>query len=123
MRRHPQENERIKREYFNYLEQAKGFIIGVGVALFIASPVTAKTYRFRVNCADETYVAQWDADSPDLDKDDFRIATGDTNLDCSIYDYDARTDRNLPQRRCSGPSGVIRGFPPLLILSGLSHCR
>jgi hypothetical protein len=105
------------------LRFGNGFIIGVGVALFIASAANAKTYRFRVNCADETYVAQWEADSPDLDKDYFRVATGDANLDCSIYDYDARTDRNLPQRWCSGPSGIIRGFPPLLILSGLSHCR
>jgi hypothetical protein len=64
----------------------KGFILGVGVALFIASAANAKTYRFRVNCADETYVAQWEADSPDLDKDYFRIATGDTNLDCSGTD-------------------------------------
>ena len=61
------------------LRFGKGFIIGVGVALFIASAANAKTYRFRVNCADETYVAQWEADSPDLDKDYFRVATVDTN--------------------------------------------
>jgi hypothetical protein len=62
------------------LRFGKGFIIGVGVALFIASAANAKTYRFRVNCADETYVAQWEADSPDLDKDYFRVATGDEIL-------------------------------------------
>ncbi|MEJ0092428.1 MAG: hypothetical protein WDN46_03045 [Methylocella sp.] len=98
-----------------------GFIVGVGIAIFTASAANAKTYQFRVSCADETYIAQWDGS--DFDKDRFRIATGDTNLDCSIYDYDARTDGNLPRRWCGDPGGIIRGFPPALILSGLSHCR
>jgi hypothetical protein len=100
----------------------KGFIISVGITIFMAFAVNAQTYLFRVSCADETFVAQWDTSSIDRGKDHFRIATGDSNLDCSIYDYDATTDRNLPRRWCGDP-GIILGFPPFLILFGISHCR
>ena len=101
----------------------KGIVILAGLAMFAAPSAHANAYLFRVDCKGETYVAQWDSGAVDPGKNHFRIATGDANLDCSIYDYVARTDRDLPRRWCSGPDGVIRGFPPLLILLGLSHCR
>jgi hypothetical protein len=102
---------------------AKSFIISAAIAVFGASAANAKTYQFRVNCTNEVFVALWDASSNDPGEDYFRIATGDANLDCSVYDYNTKGDRSLPRRWCSYPGGIIRGFPPILILSGLSHCR
>lgn len=102
---------------------AKGVFMSVAIMIISASPVHAKAYLFRVSCADEAFVAEWMPGSSDPGKDYFRIATGDSNLDCSIYDYDVTKDSRLPLRWCSDPGGIIRGFPPLLILLGTSHCR
>ncbi len=100
----------------------KGLVIFAGVA--IAAPSTqAATYMFRVSCADETYVALWDGGSADPGSDHFRIATGDANQNCSIYDYDAKTDKRLPRRWCSDPGALIEMFPPILVLSGVLRCR
>jgi hypothetical protein len=82
----------------------------------------AEIYLFRVDCPDGAYVARWETSAPDPGKYSFRIATGNANLDCSVYDYNAKTDRDLPQRLCSIPDSIIRGFPPLMILLGYTHC-
>lgn len=98
-------------------------LIGACAALCSISPATAQIYSFRVNCKDEDYIALWAPGPVNPGKDYFRNATGHANLDCSIYDYDAKTDRNLPQRWCDYPGGIIEGFPVLLILTGMSHCK
>lgn len=100
----------------------KGSVLLTALAMH-AAPAQANIYLFRVDCASESYVAQWDAGAVDQGASDYRIATQDRNLDCSIYDYSARTDRNLPRRWCTGASGIIRGFPPLLVLLGQTHCQ
>jgi hypothetical protein len=100
-----------------------GRVLLSGLAMLAAPAAQANDYFFRVDCKDETYIAQWASGPVDPGKPHFRIATGDANLDCSVYDYNARTDRDLPRRWCSGPDGVLRGFPPILILLGQSHCR
>ncbi|ACK52486.1 hypothetical protein Msil_3601 [Methylocella silvestris BL2] len=81
------------------------------------------TYLFRVDCRDEAFLARWIPVPGDPDKDYFRSATGTLNLDCSISDYNPKTDRGLPQRICSDPGGIINGFPPALIVAGLTHCN
>jgi hypothetical protein len=101
----------------------KGRVLFVGFSLLAAPAAQANAYLFRVDCKAETYVAQWASGPVDPGKDYFRIATGDSNLDCSIYDYNARLDQDLPRRWCSGPDGVSGGFPSFLILLGQSHCR
>lgn len=101
----------------------KAFMICAGIVIFFPAAANAKVYMFQVTCADDKYVAQWTSGAVDPGQDHFRIATGDANLDCSIYNYNPKTDRDLPRRWCSDPGGVIRGFPPILILTGLSHCR
>jgi hypothetical protein len=85
--------------------------------------VPSNVYLFRVNCPMERYVAQWTPGPADRGRNYFRIATGDANLDCSIYDFDARTDGALPRRDCGDPGAIIRGFPGFLILLGATHCR
>lgn len=100
-----------------------GAACGLLAAATLASPARANVYQFRVDCTGESYVALWDAGAVDPGSDYFRIATGDRNLDCSVYDYNRRADRDLPRRWCSGESGVIRAFPPALILLGATHCR
>lgn len=80
-------------------------------------------FLFRVNCPGDDYVAQWLPDRADRDKNYYRIATGDANLDCSIYDYDSKHDGALPRRLCQEPGGTIRGFPAFLILLGATHCK
>ena len=97
--------------------------IGLWLTCAAAPAAQAEIYLFRVACPDETYVARWEASAPDPGKYSFRIATGNANLDCSIYDYDAKTDGNLAQRACSIPDSIIRGFPPLMILVGSTHCK
>ncbi|VTZ25746.1 conserved exported hypothetical protein [Methylocella tundrae] len=94
-------------------------------AAALISPAAAKAnvYLFEVTCSNDKYVAQWESGDADPGKEHFRIATGDVNLDCSIYDYNPKTDRDMPRRWCSDPNGVVRGFPPILILIGYSHCR
>ena len=101
----------------------KGFVLFAGLAIFAAPAAHANAYLFRVDCKGETFVAQWDSGAGDPGQDYFRIATGERNLDCSIYDYNHRTDRDLPRRWCSGPDGVFRAFPPILIPLGFTHCR
>ncbi len=102
---------------------AKCFVLGAALAICAAPAASANPYLFRVDCKDETYVALWDSGPVDPGKEYFRIATDDRNLDCSIYDYNRLTDRDLPRRWCSGPAGIIRAFPPVLILLGATHCR
>jgi hypothetical protein len=80
-------------------------------------------YLFRVNCPADHYVAQWTPGPGDPGKDYFRIATGDLNADCPIYDYNPYTDAALPRRACQDPGGVSRGFPAALIFLGATHCR
>lgn len=101
----------------------KGVLFFVGVTILAASAANAKVYSFRVNCSEESFVALWDSGFPDPGIYHFRIATGDVNLDCSVYDYFAKTDRDLPRRWCSDPGAAIQFFPQILILSGASHCR
>jgi hypothetical protein len=98
------------------------YAAGAAAADLVES-VPSNVYLFRVNCPMERYVAQWAPGPADRGRNYFRIATGDANLDCSIYDYDARTDAALPRRDCGDPGGVIRGFPGILILLGATHCR
>ncbi len=92
-------------------------------AIFVSRGASANTYSFRVDCKGESYVALWDSGPDDPGLDYFRIATGDRNQDCSIYDYNGRYDRDLPRRWCSGDAGIIRAFPPILIPLGFNHCR
>lgn len=106
----------------------KPFILAAAVAIsasaiFASSGASANTYLFRVDCKGETYVAQWDSGPVDPGQDYFRIATGDRNQDCSIYDFNHRTDQELPRRWCSGDAEIIRAFPPILIPLGFNHCR
>ncbi|MGO9674373.1 MAG: hypothetical protein ACLPSF_09460 [Methylocella sp.] len=101
----------------------KGFVLIAALAIFISPAAYANTYLFRVDCKGAQYVAQWDSGPVDPGPDYFRIATGDRNSDCSIYGYNAGTDRDLPRRWCSGPNGIIRAFPPILIPLGATHCR
>jgi hypothetical protein len=101
----------------------KGFILFAALAILASPAAYANTYLFRVDCKGKAFVAQWDSGAVDPGADYFRIATGDRNSDCSIYDYNGGTDRDLPRRWCSGPAGVIRAFPPILIPLGLTHCR
>jgi hypothetical protein len=89
----------------------------------LGEAIESGPYLFRVNCPTETYLAQWTPDAMDPGKNYFRIATGDVNLDCSIYDYDPRYDAALPRRACRYPGGAIRAFPALLIPLGATHCR
>ena len=98
-------------------------MIGIWFAFAATPAARAQPYLFRVVCKDEVFVARWDAGAPDPGKDSFRIATGNSNLDCSIYDYDAKTDTGLPQRLCTVPDSIIRGFPPAMILLGATHCK
>ncbi len=98
-------------------------VVVAAIVAFTASAANAKVYLFHVSCADGAYVAQWDSAPVDLGEDHFRLATGDVNFDCSIYDYDAKADRDLPRRWCSDIGGIIRGFPPALILAGMTHCQ
>lgn len=83
----------------------------------------AKVYAFRVACTNDSYVALWNAGEPDPGKDYFRLATGDLNLDCTIADHNPRWDAGLPERWCAHPGPIARGFPPLLIIMGATHCR
>lgn len=101
----------------------KALILSAALALFATPATYANAYLFRVDCSGEAYVAQWDSGAVDPGKDYFRIATGDRNLDCSVYDYNGATDRGLPRRWCSGDAGAIRAFPPILIPLGATHCR
>jgi len=101
----------------------KGFVICVGIMAFAVSGAHAKSYLFRVSCGHETFVAQWESGPVDPGIYHFRNATGDTNLDCLVYDYDARTDEDLPRRWCRDPGPAIELFPPILILSSIPRCR
>lgn len=91
-------------------------------ALSITGSARAATYLFRVDCSDASFIARWDTVAPGRDKTYFRSATGTLNLNCSIYDYDQKTDRLLPQRACGDPGDVINAFPAALILAGATHC-
>ncbi|WP_026607933.1 hypothetical protein [Methylocapsa acidiphila] len=93
--------------------------------LVLAVPsAQARTYLFRVSCwDDETYVALWDGGAADLGKTHFRVATGDANQNCSIFDYDPKADASLPRRWCSDPGAAIEFFPPILLMAGATHCR
>lgn len=99
------------------------FVLLAAILPLAPQTAAANAYFFKVSCPMESFVAQWASGDPDPGRSHFRIATGDLNLDCSVYDYDPRTDRDLPRRWCSGPDGIIRGFPPALIVLGQSHCR
>jgi hypothetical protein len=108
---------------FAMLDFRKGFAIFAGALISATVSTHAETYMFRVSCADETYIALWDGGSSDPGKGRFRIATGDANQNCLIYNYNAKTDGSLPRRWCSDPGAAIEMFPPILILSGATHCR
>ncbi len=95
----------------------------VAPALVAAPAAHANIYLFGVRCNDEAYVAQWDSGAPDPGKEYFRLATGDLNLDCTIHDYDNKTERDLPRRWCREAGGILRGFPPMLIILGTTHCH
>jgi hypothetical protein len=101
----------------------KGGALLAALALLAPAAAQANVYLFRVDCKGETYVAQWSSGPVDPGRDRFRLATGNANLDCAIYDFNPRTDRDLPRRWCSGEDGPLRGFPPLLIPLGLAQCR
>jgi hypothetical protein len=102
---------------------APGALAIFACAVFASPGASANTYSFRVDCKGESYVALWDSGPDDPGQDYFRIATGDRNQDCSIYDYNRRWDHDLPRRWCSGDAGIIRAFPPILIPLGFNHCR
>ena len=89
----------------------KPFILAAALAIFAGPGASANTYLFRVDCKGETYVAQWDSGPVDPGQNYFRIATGDRNQDCSIYDFNHRTDQELPRRWCSGDAGSHPGIP------------
>ena len=95
----------------------------IAVGADVPDLVRVEAYSFHVVCPGDDYVAQWIIPPNDPGKDYFRIATGDQNLDCSIYDYNRATDADLPRRLCDDPGGLIRGFPLLLILLGAKHCK
>ncbi|SFK75957.1 hypothetical protein [Methylocapsa palsarum] len=103
---------------------AAGAICAAGAAAAdLAESAPSNVYLFRVNCPMERYVAQWAPGSADRGQTYFRIATGNANLDCSIYDYNAATDAALPRRDCGDPGGIIQGFPGFLALLGATHCQ
>ncbi len=101
----------------------KGLVISAAAAISAPPSASAATYMFRVSCGEENYVALWDGGLFDPGGDHFRIATGDANLNCAIYDYDAKTDQSLPRRWCSDPGAAIEMFPPILLMAGATHCR
>lgn len=87
------------------------------------SPANPEAFLFRVACPDDVYVAQWLAVPFGPSKYYYRSATSLQNIDCSIYDYDPKTDASLPRRDCGDPGGLVRGFPIFLIPLGFVHCR
>lgn len=87
-----------------------------------ASGARATPYLFRIDCADESFVAQWDAPAADPGPDYYRAASGTLNLHCVIADYNFRTDANLQRRLCRDPGRIINAFPPALIVAGLTRC-
>jgi hypothetical protein len=71
---------------------------------------------FRVDCPHGAYVARWEASAPDPGKYRFRIATGNVNLDCSIYDYSTSFATPDPTR-APGPAPASIAFPDRIVIA------
>lgn len=81
------------------------------VAISVPTYASATTYLFGVSCSDRRFVAQWDTGSIDPGREYLRVATGTNFPGCSVGNYNAATDADLPRERYSHEGGVISGIP------------
>ena len=83
----------------------------------------ATEYRFTVACERGSHVVIWRTGDIDPGKEWLRVATGTQNPNCSVSDFVASTDSNLPSETLEHEAGVIRGIPLIgTIVCGIFGC-
>ncbi|WP_395666729.1 hypothetical protein [Methylocella sp.] len=102
--------------------RALATVFRAALCLAAAAPAAAQPHLFRVDCPGEAYVARWDSEAPDPGASYFRRATGTLNMNCVVDDFHPRRDAALPVRLCRDPGALVDGFPPALIVLGLTQC-
>ncbi|WP_114948531.1 hypothetical protein [Microvirga calopogonii] len=94
--------------------------LAVGAA---ATDAQATTYLFHVSCPDKIFVAQWDTGTIDPGREYLRVTTGTKFANCTVGDYNAARDGNLPRERYSHEGAVIQGVPLVgTIVCGIFGC-
>lgn len=88
-----------------------------------AAPANATDYLFHVSCDEKRFIAEWNTGSIDPGREYLRTVTGTKFPECSVRDYNAETDGDLPRERYSHEGGVVQGIPFVgPILCGIFNC-
>jgi hypothetical protein len=83
----------------------------VGALVVSPTPVEATEYLFTVSCEHGSHVVAWRTGDIDPGKEWLRVATGTQNPNCSVSDFVASTDSDLPRETLEHEAGVVRGIP------------
>jgi len=82
--------------------------------LIVACPSTALAtdYKFTVSCSHDRFTVLWQTGGIDPGKEWLRVTTGTKYPDCTVSDFNPRTDSHLRLAdRYSHEGGIIQGIP------------